>query len=507
MATRKLFGPLSPALWGLCLAGLAAIATLYRTLQWNQLPPGLATAEAKSGIIAQAVAAGHQSIGFHLSTGFSPLWELLQVLSISVFGSTITALRIVALVLSLAVVATTYGWARSWYDRRTAWVAAFLMAVVPWSLTLSRNALPTILAPLVMTSLLWAMTGVMRNPTSNGRIVCLLATIILALAAGPWGWLSLLIVGLAVLFQRKLVRRIFATLKERKVVGIITIFVTIIAIGLTGSLFSKSFDVLITAFGIAHGGNILSSALRTLSMFFYYGDPDFHHNLGGEPMLNAFLALAFATGILLSLSRFQRSRDRILLIIVFLGLIPAMISGGLVPNAARASLALPAVLVVSAVGIYYLLDLWSATFPVNSAARSLGLTAIGLLLVLTAFQGYTQYFTAWANSSETYTAYNRTITAAALFSNSKPDSSATILIGTTEEKPVSDFIMANHKASFITTEQLKTLPTGQPRYLIITASAHDNTVSTLAQRFPGGTLKAHLDRDGSELFYDYIIKK
>ncbi len=505
MPTRKLFAPLSPALWAVCLVVLAGIAALYRTLQWSQLPPGLSTAEAKSGVVSQSIAAGHQSVGFHLSTGFSPLWELLQASSISLFGSTINALHIAGLIIGLAAVATTYGWARSWYDRRTAWVASFLMAIVPWSLTISRNALPTILAPLVITSLLWAMTGVMRNSASLWRIAGLLFAIILALAAGPWGWLSLLIVAVAILFQRQLLRRAFSGLKDHKAIVIVAGIFSIVSIGATIALFAKSFDTLIAAYGLTHSGTIISTSLRTLSMFFYYGDPDFHHNLGGEPMLNVFLALTFATGLLLSLSRFQRARDRILLIIVFLGLVPAMLSGGLIPNSARAALALPAILVVSSVGIYYLLDLWSATFPVNSAARSLGMTAIGLLLVLTAFQGYTQYFTAWANSSQTYTAYNRTVTAAVLFSNSRHDSP--MVIGVGDERPVADYIMGDRKTSFITADLLNTLPTGQPRYLIITAAAHDGIVSTLAQRFPGGTLKAHLDRDGSELFYDYVITK
>jgi 4-amino-4-deoxy-L-arabinose transferase-like glycosyltransferase len=342
--TRKLFAPISPLFWSLCLAGLAVIAALYRTLQWNQLPPGLATAEAESGLLSRNIAAGHQSIGFHASTGFSPLWELLQALSISLFGSTINALRIVALVIGLAAVATTYGWARSWYDRRTAWVAAFLMAVVPWSLTLSRNALPTVLAPLVITSLLWAMTGVMRNPSSITRIVCLLAVVLLALISGPWGWLSLVIVAVAVSFQRKLLRRAFKSLNSYRVILITGSIITIAAIVLTATLSVRSFHILLSAYGIAHGSAVVSSVFRTLSMFFYYGDPDFHHNLGGEPMLNAFIALAFATGLLLSLSRFQRARDRILLVILFLGLLPAMLSGGLIPNAARAALALPVIL-------------------------------------------------------------------------------------------------------------------------------------------------------------------
>jgi hypothetical protein len=151
--------------------------------------------------------------------------------------------------------------------------------------------------------------------------------------------------------------------------------------------------------------------------------------------------------------------------------------------------------------------LWSATFPVNSAARSLGVSAIGLLLILTAYQGYTQYFTAWANSSQTYLAYNRATSAAAQFAYSRPKSEQDILVGDVNENPVTQYLLQHKQITFITPDELKSLPTGQPRNFIITADAHDTVVSTLVQRFPGGTLKSHLDRDGSELFYDYSISK
>ncbi|MEO7617624.1 MAG: glycosyltransferase family 39 protein, partial [Candidatus Saccharibacteria bacterium] len=389
---------LSKISWWSYLGLLAVIAVIYRLLQWSQLPPGLSNAEANGGIAATLISKGSASIGYRHETGYSPLWELLQAASIHTFGHSMTALRIVPVILGLIAVATTYGWVRSWYDRRTAWVAAFLIAVLPWSVSLSRNAVPTVLALIFITSLLWAATSLMRKPDSGIRLGGLIAISILALAAGPWGWLSLLATTIALSFQRKLVRRNVAYIGENKLK--FSIAFTVLGLALVSvALFSKSALVALAAsFGIAPSSHWFVSALRVGGMFFYHGDPDFHHNLGGEPMVNAFIGLAYVAGLLLSFSRIQRARDRMLLVLFFLGLIPAIVSGGLVPNAARAALALPIVAVLAAIGTYYLADLWSATFPINSAARSLGQTAISLLLVLTAFQCYTQYFVAWANS-------------------------------------------------------------------------------------------------------------
>lgn len=497
---------LSKVSWWSYLGLLGLIAVVYRFLQWGQLPPGLSTAEAKGGLGIEAILKGSH-IGFHPETGFSPLWELLQSVSVHIFGPSATSLRIVAIGIGLLAVVTTYGWANSWYDRRTAWVAAFLVAVLPWSVTLSRNGLPTVLALVTITSLLWALSYVMRNPSSIARLSILAVVSILALASGPWGWLSLLIVTTAVLFQRKLIRRSFESVMSSKVLyGLFTLGIIIFVL-LTGYYSGLTFYRVSEAFGLTTASGWVVSALRVGGMFFYHGDPDFHHNLGGEPMVNAFIALAYVAGILLTLSRIQRARDRILLIVLALGLVPAIISGGVSPNAARAALALPAVALLAAIGTFYLSDLWSTTFPINSAARSLGQTAISLLLVLTAFQCYTQYFVAWANSSETYIAYNRGATAASDFVKATSLDSNTTIIAGPGELPVANYLLQGKSITVISPDELKQIVTGKPRKMIITAEVHDAVVATLQQRFPGGTLKAHLDRDGSELFYDYAIAK
>ena len=497
---------LSKVSWWSYLGLLGVIAVVYRVLQWGQLPPGLSTAEANGGLTIEAITKGSH-IGFHHETGYSPLWEILQSLSAHIFGPSAASLRVVAILIGLLAVVTTYAWANSWYDRRIAWVAAFLVAVLPWSVTLSRNALPTILALVTITSLLWALSYLLRSPSSIARLSIFALVFILVLAAGPWGWLSILIVTIAGLFQRKLIRRTFGSVMSNKLTYGAFALGLIIAVILTGYFSGLTLRTLSETFGLTAASGWVVAALRVGGMFFYHGDPDFHHNLGGEPMVNAFIGLAYVAGILLTLSRIQRARDRILLIVLALGLVPAIIAGGIAPNAARAALALPAVALLAAIGTFYLSDLWSTTFPINSAARSLGQTAISLLLVLTAFQCYTQYFVAWANSSETYIAYNRGATAASDFVRASSAEANMALIAGPGELPVANYLLMGKNITIVSPEELKALPTGKPRKMIITAEVHDAVVSTLQQRFPGGTLKAHLDRDGSELFYDYAIAK
>ena len=124
MPSRSPIVQLSRVSWAFYLLLLGLIAVMYRVLGWYHLPPGLATTEAKAGLVALAVGKGTMHLGFHPETGYSPLWEVLQSASVSLFGSTATSLRLVAVIIGLAAVFTTYGWAKSWYDRRTAWTRA-----------------------------------------------------------------------------------------------------------------------------------------------------------------------------------------------------------------------------------------------------------------------------------------------------------------------------------------------------------------------------------------------
>jgi hypothetical protein len=240
-------------------------------------------------------------------------------------------------------------------------------------------------------------------------------------------------------------------------------------------------------------------------MFFYHGDADFYHNLGSEPMLNAFIALAFVAGVMVLMSRYQRARDRAVLCLLGIGLLPAIMGQGMVPNASHAALALPIICLAAAIGVFYLVDLWATTFPVNSAARSLGQTAIGVLLVLTVFQAYTQYFVAWANSSETYLAYNRSAVAASLYAKSHAAEPQLTLVGSKSERNVVTYLASS--VTMVEPGAIEALPNDKSRTFIITAATHDLAVLQLEKRFAGGTIKAHLDRDGSELYYDYVYKK
>jgi 4-amino-4-deoxy-L-arabinose transferase-like glycosyltransferase len=120
------------------------------------------------------------------------------------FGHTALALRLWPALIGVGAVVVTWLWARTWFDQRVALVAAFVVAVTPWSVTLSRNALPVALIGLLVPLTLWAASWAYHR----GGLKWWLVTIglgLLDLLSGPLGWLLALTV--AVLGTVRLAQR------------------------------------------------------------------------------------------------------------------------------------------------------------------------------------------------------------------------------------------------------------------------------------------------------------
>jgi hypothetical protein len=250
---------------------------------------------------------------------------------------------------------------------------------------------------------------------------------------------------------------------------------------------------------------------KTLIMFNVTGDQNYQHNLAGEPMLNAFVGLMLVAGLLVAISRLHDHRYRVLFAYLFILLVPAMLSATNAPNSARAAAALPVVLAFAAIGISYMLELWYQTFPINSAARLTGQTAIMALLALTLFQGYTQYFRAWAGTSAVYTAYNEgAVQMAAYLKSQGSFKGQNVIVATTAEQPVVAYLNAGGVSyTAVTGSQIIKLPSlPTSRQFIIAASSRNTSTKGLKAAFPGGVLYPHYSTfNQAEIYYTYVVGK
>jgi hypothetical protein len=494
------------------LIAVIAVGLFFRFYQLNSLPPGLYETSAQLGLQAQALLDHGTLPGLDAANSYAPLFTLLQAVAIKLFGHTALALRLWAALLGSLAVLTTWLWARAWFGARIGWLTAFLVAVTPWAVTLSRNDLPAAIMPLLVTLTLWLGTRAWRAGTTRDYLA-LGAALSLDLLSGPLGWLlaaGVIGTGIAQLARQ---HRLMG-LGRARAAGVAGLAVGLATTSYLVAVSLEPLKSLPRATGLTASLSTLGSNLvKTLLMFNVRGDENYRHNLSGEPLLNVFVGIMFITGVLVGISRLHERRYRLLFALLIVLMIPAVITTVGVPNAARAVAALPLVLAFAAAGISYMLELWYATFPINSAARATGQAAIIVLLALTLFQGYTQYFQAWAGSSQVYVAYNEPAVQIARHLQTAPEKKFTgqrYVVASPSEQPVVNYL--NHGAvpyQALQPRELAGLPVAQTaREFLITTGSRDDAVKTLKVKFPGGILRPHYsDFNQTEIYYSYEVAK
>lgn len=493
------------------LTGLVILAAALRFWKLDLLPPGLTATEARLGeSVIGFISYGHLP-AYTSSNGYSPLMVLLEALPFKLMGATTWSLRLVPALLGVLSVLALWFWARSWFGSRIAWIAAFLLAVSPWAITISRNASASSLVPLLVPLTLWLITLSYRKNTVTGWVF-LGAVLGLDLLAGPLGWIAAALAVLAGIYWLATRRRLPKWSYGRGAAFAVLLVLAGIAGYLAGRLPSGIMTLPAQLGWPADASTIGSTVVSAIMMFNVRGDGSFAHNLGGEPMLNVFVGLMFVAGLLVALSRIGANRYRRLLLVFIAFFLPVCLSVAGAPDAARAAGVLPITMVVAALGISYLLGLWYSTFPINSAARVTGQSAVALLLLLTAFQGYTQYFHAWAGSAETYLVFHEAAVKASDFADKAASGHAGVnrfLVVSNDELAVATYLTTDKSVRVITTAELVVLPTTAGSYdFILTAAVRDKVSQVLVDKFPGGKLKPYYsDFNDSDIYYDYQVTK
>jgi MFS family permease len=362
--------------------------------------------------------------------------------------------------------------------------------------------MPAALAPLLLTLLLWLATRLWHKRSLANLSLFAIAVLIASLS-GPVGWGALLVTFAAALVvalgrgEKMTPRQVTAWL------GLVVI--AVLPAVIVASRHKASGRSLIIGTNFAH---YLGGVWTTLLAFQIHGDDNYFHNLGGAPLLNVFVGIMLVAGILVSLTRWKKRPERALLVGTVVALIPALMSPQTAPDASRLVLVLPLVLVLAAIGVGYMLEVWYATFPINSAARLTGQLAIILLLALTAYQGYTQYFVAWANSSDTHRAYNDAALGMASWIAHEPAGTTSLVVVNTDDATVLRYKLVTQPSyRVVTPAQLNASLTQRPLYLVVGTADRDQVVAQLKTAAPGGTLQSHQSSfDGADLYYTYDIR-
>ena len=177
----------------------------------------------------------------------------------------------------------------------------------------------------------------------------------------------------------------------------------------------------------------LKNVADYLLLFGFQGDRNQEYNFAGRPVLNAWEAVFFWTGVGMSLWRWRRPPYRLLLIWLGVMLLPAMLSynRGFGPNSLRIIGAAPAIYLLVGVGAWEISRLLPRRFLAKGEvglAISLGILA-AFLVLLQGTLTYRTFFHEWVGTPNYYAAADAEIAEAAKVLNDlPPDANAVNLL-------------------------------------------------------------------------------
>jgi len=501
----------------LILGAIIVVAIFFRFWRLNHLPPGLHPDEAANGLDIFRMIDHHDFRVLYNTNGpREALFFYLQAIFVLIFGNTILALRIAPALIGVGAVFTTYLWAKSWFGERVALLTAFIMAVNPWAVTITRDGFRASMTPLMVTSVMYLYT---RAAQTKQRKWFIAAGVVLGLGLYTYLAFRLFPFALIAIWGAMMIRRpkFIKPYNKMITVSLIAFAIVLIPLGIYGVRHPG--DILARASGTSflnkslNNGQpvqtLLSEVGKTALMFNVHGDENYRQNLGGAPELNIFVGIMFILGIIICLTKLNRPRYYGLLFVFSAMLLPEVLTAEGIPHALRSIGAMPEALILAALGIEYMLERWYATFPINAAARTAGLSVIVVLLGLTLYQGYEQYFVAWANSPQTYAAYAEDAVSMGEYIRNNPFAGARyVVIDGYTDKTVE--YLTHHHASYTlvdNTNNIATLPSGGAKQFFIGDSEHDAAIKELRSHFPGGQLYPEYSTfNGAELYDIYIVK-
>ena len=143
---------------------------MARFVKLGSMPPGLYHDEALNGIDAWRVLQGERPIFFTANNGREPLFVYGIAMAMSLLGRTPVAVRLPAAILGTLLVPATFMMARALFGEWVGLWSAWLIAVAPWPVNLSRIGLRAISMPLVLSVAVWLWWTGTQTASKHRRV-------------------------------------------------------------------------------------------------------------------------------------------------------------------------------------------------------------------------------------------------------------------------------------------------------------------------------------------------
>lgn len=363
------------------LIALLVVAFLARAVDLEHIPPNLSGDEGTWGLEGLAMLTDGLANPFGTRWfSFPSLSFLAWGLSMRIFGETVAGLRMLSALIGTATVLTTFLFVNELWDRRTAWLAAFLLAFEHYHLHFSRLALNNIADGLLATLALWLLARGLRTERPID-LVCA-GTVI---GAGWYGYFGARLLGLIavvyvfwLVFVARIKRRVIFSsellLSKRQVR--LLLLVPIAALVVVAPLLihyvahPAEFNARVKQVSIFASGwlareqqitgrsaasLLLQQFWRSVTAFYYTLDPSFAYH-ATIPLLDCISAVFFLFGMVWAVRYIRRSANILLLVWFWLALVLGWTLTENPPSSARLVIVTPALAIFTSLGVWWITD-------------------------------------------------------------------------------------------------------------------------------------------------------
>jgi 4-amino-4-deoxy-L-arabinose transferase-like glycosyltransferase len=410
----------------IAIVAVLLLAFALRTIDLASVPPGLHNDEVVAAKFAEEVMHGRYAIFYPEDTGSEPLHYYFSAPIMSVFGKSVWAVRLPSIVLSMIAMCVIWALARRLFGPIAALTALAGSAITFWTVEFGR-----IVSPVVMIVPLGALSAYFfwRAFSTPGK-----RAIAMWIFAGVWLGMALLAYTASRVIPVVFVAfGVYALIVKRgewrkwfKAVAITVVVAAIVAAPMFIYLAAHPADDQLGFFDIDRPlrelkqGNVqpvIETALRTLGMFTFVGDPLPYYDVPDRPVLDPIGSILLLIGLIICLRRWRQPEYAFVFIWFFIGLVPSMLSQP-APNYTRTLSTQIVFLIIVGIAV----DAWVRRFP-----NKLTYTLIGLILAGNLIWTVRDYFFVWPANNDVQFWHHTGLYAVAQHAQRDPDDSPLVV--------------------------------------------------------------------------------
>jgi len=464
---------------------------LLRGLYLEQIPPGIHPDAAANALDAWRAFTTHHQVFYEANFGREGLFINLVSYSFQLFGPTIVAYKLPGVLIGLFSVLGMYVLGTLVGRRRTFGLfAAFFMAISFWLILFERTGLR---ATVSVSCVIWtsaffllalrqrrwywyALTGLFLGLGLNTYISFRLMPFVLLIGFLYHAWLQRKVAQVPMRVTWRNHRGIVWTVL---VAAVVVLPLVLYFFHHPSYIMGRADDV--SVFSQPHSLQLLAkSTIANLSIFTFYGDPNWRHNIATRPLLDPLQSTLFLAGIFIvwrQARRIRKSNDVeaihdttagvYLLVLLGCMIIPAATtySPGGIPHALRIIDTAPAVYMLIAIAASTLFEWCRQTFI--KQRRRIMLVTSAALVFMTALTAVNYFSARWGLNKQVAHEYSQDYTRVATYINDQVHTGRHVYIVNTSSE-VEFFTITTPNILRVPSPQAKDISSFHPDIVVVT---------------------------------------